>query len=346
MSDNRRVDNGNDIESDNEADNEADIEVSTPTTEPISEGFTCPICGKWFRTEKSLHFHALKSHRTTSKGEPTPMSGPYLSTDSDLIRDILKGLKYDKIDAYLKMVDLRGFSIPSLYACAKDIGMPHSILKPLLSFWSSYKNEPIPLNILKELNISQPSFGPFYGPSYGPFGELTQQRFDPLYQDPLLRLKIMEYLDTLKEREEAKFRPVQTQPNNANAIEAHYQQQIEALRQEIQNLQQTHSKEVSALKEELHKKEMETLQNEIKRLESEIKRIESFKPVGDYKLDEFRLIADSLKTISEKAPLKELLAKLPEISAALSGIVPQQQTPQARIGLIELLRQRGLTVPQ
>jgi hypothetical protein len=271
------------------------------------------------------------------------MSGPYLSTDSDLIRDILKGLRYDRTDAYLKMVDLKGYNILSLYQCAKDIGMPFSVLRPLISFWSSYKNEQVPPHIQKELNLQHISPFSSLSPSYGPFGELTQQRFDPLYQDPLLRLKIMEYLDTLKEREEAKFRPVQTQPNNA--IEAHYQQQIEALRQEIQNLQQTHSKEVSALKEELHKKEMETLQNEIKRLESEIKRIESFKPVGDYKLDEFRLIADSLKTISEKAPLKELLAKLPEISAALSGIVPQQQTPQARIGLIELLRQRGLTVP-
>jgi hypothetical protein len=266
------------------------------------------------------------------------MSGPYLSTDSDLIRDILKGLRYDRTDAYLKMVDLKGYNILSLYQCAKDIGMPFSVLRPLISFWSSYKNEQVPPHIQKELNLQHIS------PFSGPFGELTQQRFDPLYQDPLLRLKIMEYLDTIKEREEAKFRPLKTQPNNA--IEAHYQQQIEALRQEIQNLQQTHSKEVSALKEELHKKEMENLQNEIKRLESEIKRIESFKPVGDYKLDEFRLIADSLKTISEKAPLKELLAKLPEISAALSGIIPQQQAPpQTRQGLIQILKERGLVVP-
>jgi hypothetical protein len=36
-------------------------------------------------------------------------------------------------------------------------------------------------------------------------------------------------------------------------------------------------------------------------------------PVGDYKLCEFRLIADSLKNISEKAPLKEILANWHEI---------------------------------
>jgi hypothetical protein len=158
----------------------------------------------------------------------------------------------------------------------------------------------------------------------------------------------MEYLDTLKEREEAKFRPVQTQPNNA--IEAHYQQQIEALRQEIQNLQQTHSKEVLALKEELHKKEMETLQNEIKRLESEIKRIENFKPAGDYKLDEFRLLADSLATISKKEPLDKLKEMLPQILSMAYGIpqekMQQQPPPQARLGLLEVLRQKGLTTPQ
>jgi hypothetical protein len=57
---------------------------------------------------------------------------------------------------------------------------------------------------------------------------------------------------------------------------------------------------------------------------------------------------EKLASVAEKKePIKIIIEKLPEITSMATGAVPQGQAPpQARVGLLEILRQRGLTVPE
>jgi superfamily II DNA helicase RecQ len=234
------------------------------------------------------------------------------------------------------MVDLRGYNILSLYQCAKDIGMPFSILRPLISFWSSYKNEQVPPHIQKELNLQPISPMPSgYGP-YSPYGfmEQPQKREDLDLFDRLIKwesLKMQSQQQTI------------AQPN----LENQYQQQIETLRLELQKAQENYRAEVEKLKEELRRKEQERLEERLRSLEERLRSYE--RPSGDYKDDSIRLLAEAIKEIGKKEPLDKIKELLPQILSAAYGIPQeklQQQPPQARLGLMELLRQRGLTVPQ
>jgi hypothetical protein len=223
-------------------------------------------------------------------------------------------------------------NVPKLWEALSNVNVPLNRRRMIIESWCVSRSLPIPDIIRSMFNLE-----PYSSPSF-PFGppKEPQKREDLTFFDYLLKWESL--------KRESQPQMVAQSNNEATMNE------INRLREEMQSLQATHSKQVEALKEEMRKKEMEALQNEIKNLEAEIRRVESSsRPIEGYKADEFRLIADSLDKISKKEPLKTFLEKLPEISTTLSGIVPQEKTqplPQARVGLIELLRQKGLTVPQ
>jgi site-specific DNA-cytosine methylase len=221
-------------------------------------------------------------------------------------------------------------NVPKLWEALSNVNVPLNRRRMIIESWCVSRSLPIPDNIRSMFNLE-----PYSSPSF-PFGPQPQKRED------LTVFQALVEWEKLKQTQ-------QPQPQiQTNPLESQYQAQVESLRQEVQKAQENYRVEVEKLREELHKKEMETLNNEIKRLESEVRRIESFKPVGDYKMDEFRLLADSLATISKKEPLDKLKEMLPQILSMAYG-VPQEKAQtqqQARVGLIGLLRQKGLTVPQ
>lgn len=264
-----------------------------------------------------------------------------LSTDADTVRDILKALKYDKTDAFIRMVDLRGYNILSLYQSAKDISMPYSIMKPLLSFWASYKAEPIPPNIQKELNIQPPSP---YGPSAYPY-EQSQPRQDLTIFNALIEWERL--------KKETQTQPQMAPQNNEAALLREELNRLrEEYRQQLSQMEKMHREEVEQLREELRKKEQERLESEIRSLEDQIRRLET-QGRADFKDDAFRLLAISLAHgldyLKTQPPLKTLLDKAPELLSMAQGMVPsekaQQVSPEKRAGLIQILRERGLTVP-
>lgn len=127
-------------------------------------------------------------------------------------------------------------------------------------------------------------------------------------------------------------------------------EEIKRLRDELAESK----KRLEELKETLTAQQRQILEERIKSLESEIRRLESLasgRMVEGYRSDEYRIIGQGLEKVASvlerKEPLKVVVEKAPELMSMVSGAVPQQpMVPQARVGLIEVLRQRGLTTPQ
>jgi hypothetical protein len=110
-------------------------------------------------------------------------------------------------------------------------------------------------------------------------------------------------------------------------------------------------KKLDEMKESMEKKEKESLEKEIKRLEDDIRRVESSRTVEGYHADEYRFMGQGLDKIAsvaeKKEPIKIVIEKLPELTSIATGVVPQQPAPpQARVGLLQMLRQQGLTTPR
>jgi len=122
-------------------------------------------------------------------------------------------------------------------------------------------------------------------------------------------------------------------------------EEVKALKMELAE----NRRKLEELKETLTLKEREALENRIRSLESEIRRIESLRATEGQWTTE-RIIGqgiDRLAGVAErKEPLRIIVEKLPEISSMVTGAVPQVAAPQEkRAGLIQVLRERGLTVP-
>jgi DNA repair exonuclease SbcCD ATPase subunit len=139
--------------------------------------------------------------------------------------------------------------------------------------------------------------------------------------------------------------------------------EIESLQNQIRSLEEKFKakpedeenkklrEEIEELKEALLKKEQQLLEDKVRSLESQIRTLESVKSM-EGQWNEMRLIAEGVRDftglLKEKGVTWEkILEKIPEMLSALHGAVPQGQAPpQARVGLLEILRQRGLTVPE
>ena len=160
-----------------------EAEQLSPTEEPADtelheepEMFVCPIeeCGKSFEKFTSLRAHALRSHRTRlelidgrveitggkeAEGKPPRAKAKkeaepvIISTQADQLKDILKSVKYDKIDACLKLTDTYGYDLLSIYQSLTELGAARSIIRPVIAFWSARTNEPIPKRIASELSL-------------------------------------------------------------------------------------------------------------------------------------------------------------------------------------------------
>jgi hypothetical protein len=335
----------NDIESDNEGhieNNEADIEVSTPTTEPISEGFTCPICGKQFSKPTSMRMHMLKSHRATSKGEP-PLTTETQAQVPDALSNLNSFLRIfglspkdsEAVCKYMENFDLNDLN--RLNAALRDVAMPLPRRRLLIESWANVRNIQVPLNLQKELNIQPPSI-----PSYGHYGPFSPSPYGP-YEQP--QPKQEDLIDKLLKWEELKLRSQQS-PNQVNPLENQYQMQIQTLQEQIRDLKESHTKEVQLLREQLMKKDQERLEEKIRSLEERLRSYE--RPSGDYKDDSIRLLAEAIREVGKKEPLDKIKELLPQILSAAYGIPQeklQQQAPPQRQGLIQILKERGLVVP-
>jgi len=312
------------------------VDVETPSV----SRHVCDVCGREFSTFQGLKMHKVRVHHI---GEgvgtlPYPMEIPDALTQ---LKDFLRVFGLNERDSQAVIKYMEAYSIDDLVRlnmALRDIGLALNRRKLLIESWANLRNIPIVEPLRKELNIQpMPSFGPSmpspYGPSYG-FMEQPQPKQEDM-------------IDKLLKWEELKLRS-QIGPSQTNPLEAQaqYQAQVESLRQEIQSLKETHSKEIQSFKEALEKKEREILENRVRALEEQLRRLEESPRGETYKLDEYRLLADSLATISKKEPLDKLKEMLPQILSMAYGIPQEKQTPQARLGLLEVLRQKGLTTPQ
>jgi len=126
-------------------------------------------------------------------------------------------------------------------------------------------------------------------------------------------------------------------------------EELKGLRAELAE----NKRKLEELKETLTLKEKEALENRIKSLESDIRRVETAaagKVVEGYREDEFRFMGQGLDRLAgvleKKEPVKIVIEKLPEITSMATGVIPQGQAPPARVGLLQILREKGLTTPQ
>jgi hypothetical protein len=310
------------------------VDVETPSV----SRHVCDVCGREFDSLQGLRMHKVRVHHS-GQGVgtlPYPMEIPDALTQ---LKDFLRVFGLNERDSQAVIKYMEAYSIDDLVRlnmALRDIGLALNRRKLLIESWANLRNIPIVEPLRKELNIQpMPSFGP--SSPYGLYGEQPQPKQEDM-------------IDKLLKWEELKLRS-QIGPSQTNPLEAQaqYQAQVESLRQEIQSLKETHSKEIQSFKEALEKKEREILENRVRALEEQLRRLEESPRGETYKLDEYRLLADSLATISKKEPLDKLKEMLPQILSMAYGVPQekiQQQTPQARLGLIELLRQKGLTVPQ
>jgi len=124
-------------------------------------------------------------------------------------------------------------------------------------------------------------------------------------------------------------------------------EELKTLRRELAE----NKKKLEELKETLTKKEKEALESRIQSLESDIRRLESERVVEGYHADEYRFMGQGLDKLAgvleKKEPVKIVIEKLPQLASMTAGVIPQGQAPPpARQGLIEILRQKGLTTQQ
>lgn len=152
------------------SDSQEEAQIEEPEAE--HEVYTCPVpeCGKTFDKETSLRMHMLRSHRISPHGEAEgkpkfervkreakPVT---ISTEADLLASILKAVKYDKIDACVKLCDSYGYTVDAIYQALKQLGAPISVIRPTISWWSSYHDEYVPPSLAKELQMIQPRYYP------------------------------------------------------------------------------------------------------------------------------------------------------------------------------------------
>jgi hypothetical protein len=322
-----------------------DISEDNLETEPqiseISEGYTCPICQKTFKTESSLRGHLMRTHRTRSEGAPTQtLEGPIpdaLQSLEQLLRLFVSPRDAQAIITFLQPYGPD--NIPKLWEALGNLNVPLNRRRMIIESWCVSRSLPLPESLRRELGIQpMPSFGPSmpspYGSSYG-FMEQPQKREDLDLFDRLIKwesLKMQSQQQTI------------AQPN----LENQYQQQIETLRLELQKAQENYRAEVEKLKEELRRKEQERLEEKIRSLEERLRSYE--RPSGDYRDDEMRLFAEAIKEIGRKNPMQQVLdflSKHPELIAMAQGQIPTERIapPQTRQGLIQILKERGLVVP-
>ena len=309
------------------------VDVETPSV----SRHVCDVCGKEFDSFQGLRMHKVRVHHS---GQGV---GGSLATIEAQVPDALSNLNSflrifglspkdsEAVCKYMENFDLNDLN--RLNAALRDVAMPLPRRRLLIESWANVRNIQVPLNLQKELNIQpMPSFGPS---PYGPYEQPQPKRED---------LNIFSYLiewERLKRESQPQQPQVVAQTNNE-----------ELLREELNRLREEHRKEVEDLKRELQKEREERLFSEIRRLEDQIKRIESKSSSSGYSLDEYRLLSDLGREIASKNPMQQLLSfidkRLPELMSYAYGIPQEkmQQPPQARLGLMELLRQRGLTVPQ
>jgi hypothetical protein len=203
------------------------------------------------------------------------------------------------------------------------------------------KTEDAELKALEKLRMYKEIFA-------GKWGEALQ---GPAITKEDIKATIMEVL----EEKERKLTPEQVvelveQKLTEKLTKPEEPEELKALRAELAE----NKKKLDELKETLTQKEKEALENRIQSLESEIRRVEAAaagRVVEGYRADEYRLIGQGLEKLAsvaeKKEPVRIIIEKLPEITSVAAGAVPQgQASPQARVGLLEMLRQRGLTTPQ
>ena len=135
------------------------------------EVYVCSVegCGKTFDNPNSLKMHQLRSHRISPHEEKRERKPPaerkvaeptFISTEADMLRDILKAVKFNKIEAAVKLCDSYGYTVDSIYQALKELGAPISIIRPTISWWSSYHDEYIPPSLARELQMPQPRVYP------------------------------------------------------------------------------------------------------------------------------------------------------------------------------------------
>jgi hypothetical protein len=319
------------------------VDVETPSV----NRHVCELCGKEFDSLQGLRMHKVRVHHS---GQGV---GGSLATMEAPIPDAMESLR-NLLQLFIGPKDSLGLieylkpygpdNLFKLYEGLSNLGVALNKRKMIVEAWSVSRGLNIPENLRRELGIQpMPSFGPSmpspYGPSYG-FMEQPQQK----KEDFTIFQALVEW-EKLKQTQQQQPQITQTNP-----LESQYQMQIQTLQEQIKDLKESHTKEVDLLREELRRKDQERLENQIKALEQQIRTIESSsRPSGDYKDDSIRLLAEAVREVGRKEPLDKIKELLPQILSAAYGIPQeklQQQIPQARLGLLEVLRQKGLTTPQ
>jgi hypothetical protein len=326
-----------------------DISEDNLETEPqiseISEGYTCPICQKTFKTESSLRGHLMRTHRTRSEGAPTQtLEGPIpdaLQSLEQLLRLFVSPRDAQAIITFLQPYGPD--NIPKLWEALGNLNVPLNRRRMIIESWCVSRSLPLPESLRRELGIQpMPSFGPSSGYGFSPYG---------LYEQPQPKREDLTIFDYLLKWEQVK-QTQQPQPQTIQTNPLESQMQIQTLQEQIRDLKESYEKEIEGLRAELQKEREERLFSEIRRLEDKIKSIEA-RPSTGYTADEYRLLSDLGREIASKNPMQQFLSfldkRLPELMSYAYGIPQekmQQQIPQARLGLLEVLRQKGLTTPQ
>lgn len=164
-------DNGSHIEHDIEASpdkrplsaSDADVVPDNMARDEADNGVECPICGRSFPTYQSMKMHSIRAHKQSpeprGEGEPRPRTQgreeaeATISTQADLLSDILRLTKYGKADMVVKLCDTYGYDIYSIHRALREVGAQVSVIRPTISWWASYHNTMIPDEIADTLGI-------------------------------------------------------------------------------------------------------------------------------------------------------------------------------------------------
>lgn len=253
--------------------------------------YICPICGRDFDSEMGLDMHCRRIHHKTLKdvlGVPSDVGGEgprkdkgklttpppeeitreappeeevYIPTERDALFSFLKSLRFRRIEAVLKLCDVSGYTIRSIYSALRKVGASIPIINATISYWSAFTGEPVPRDIAKHLNPHMEEFRrPIYEDEIEELerrGYKVTKRGDKSEVAELL-VGISELIKTFQQNQ-----PMPP-PNNNDEI-------LRQMFQRIEKLEEANKE----LKEKLEQKEREILQKELEYLKQEIRELKN-----------------------------------------------------------------------